>query len=144
MLPGSAKTPQKTRPSSNTVDTALIETATRRRKNIATLMGSLMDEVAKARGSNSCGNSCSSSIHARCKPLLRSPVEEGSFLGDASVVMGDISTHGGSNIDSNSADTPLSYSLLNYNQNLERYFQSQPKMIPSDGTLFSFLFWENI
>ena len=97
-------------------------------------MGSLIDEVAKARGSNSCGNSCSSSTYARCKPLLHSPAEEGSLLGDASVVMGDISTHGGSALDSNSADTPLSYSLLNYNQNLERYFQSQPKMMPSDGT----------
>jgi period circadian protein len=115
------------------VDTALLETATRRRKNLATLMGSLIDEVAKARGSNSCGNSCSSSTYARCKPQLHSPAEEGSLLGDASVVMGDISTHGGSAFDSNSADTPLSYSLLNYNQNLERYFQSQPKMMPSDG-----------
>jgi len=64
---------------------------------------------------------------------MHSPVEAGSLLGDASVVMGDISTHGGSIIDSNSADTPLSYSMLNYNQNLERYFQSQPKMMSSDG-----------
>ena len=131
---GSPKPAQQARTSHNRVDTALLETATRRRKNLATLMGSLIDEVAKARGSNSCGNSCSSSTYARCKPLLHSPAEEGSLLGDASVVMGDISTHGGSALDSNSADTPLSYSLLNYNQNLERYFQSQPKMMPSDGT----------
>lgn len=130
---GSAKPTHQTRTSNNRVDTALLETATRRRKNLATLMGSLIDEVAKARGSNSCGNSCSSSTYARCKPQLHSPAEEGSLLGDASVVMGDISTHGGSAFDSNSADTPLSYSLLNYNQNLERYFQSQPKMMPSDG-----------
>lgn len=96
-------------------------------------MGSLIDEVARVRGSNSGGNSSSSS-YTRGKPLVvQSPVE-GSFLGDASVVMGDISTHGGSGADSNSADSPLSYSLLNYNQNLERYFQSQPKMMPSDGT----------
>ncbi|KAK4020172.1 period circadian protein [Daphnia magna] len=134
ILTGSAKPPQSTRTSNNRVDTALLETATRRRKNLATLMGSLIDEVAKARGSNSCGNSCSSSTYARCKAQLHSPAEEGSLLGDASVVMGDISTHGGSAFDSNSADTPLSYSLLNYNQNLERYFQSQPKMMPSDGS----------
>ena len=61
-----------------------------------------------------------------------SPVE-GSLLGDASVVMGAISTHGGSAADTSSGDTPISYSLLNYNQNLERYFQSQPKMTPSDS-----------
>ncbi|XP_046445918.1 period circadian protein-like isoform X1 [Daphnia pulex] len=134
ILTGSAKPPHQARTSHNRVDTALLETATRRRKNLATLMGSLIDEVAKARGSNSCGNSCSSSTYARCKPQLHSPAEEGSLLGDASVVMGDISTHGGSAFDSNSADTPLSYSLLNYNQNLERYFQSQPKMMPSDGS----------
>lgn len=97
-------------------------------------MGSLIDEVAKAMGPNSCGNSCSSSGgYAGCRPQYHSPAEEGSLLGDTSVVMGDISTHGGSGVDSSSADTPLSYSLLNYNQNLERYFQSQPKMMPSDG-----------
>jgi len=118
------------------VDAALLETATRRRKNLATLMGSLIEEVAKVRGSHSGANSCSSGSYPRCKPLLIHSPAEGSLLGDLSVVMGDISTHGGSGLDSNSADTPLSYSLLNYNQNLERYFQSQPKMIPSDGIYF--------
>ena len=99
-------------------------------------MGSLMDERSRAMGSNSEANSSQSSYTPGKPLLLHSPVE-GSFLGDASVVMGDISTHGGSGMDSNSGDTPLSYSLLNYNQNLERYFQSQPKMVSSDGTRLS-------
>lgn len=130
---GSPKPPQQQRTTTRT-ESALQDTSTRRRKNLATLMGSLMDEVAKARGTNSCGNSCSSSGgYARCKNQYHSPAEEGSLLGDTSVVMGDISTHGGSGMESSSGDTPLSYSLLNYNQNLERYFQSQPKMMPSDG-----------
>ena len=104
-------------------ESVLFETKKHRRKSLATLMGSLIDEVAKVKGSNSCGS---------CVSKPPSPVE-GSLLGDASVVMGDISTHGESVAETSSGDTPISYSMLNYNQNLERYFQSQPKMMPSDG-----------
>ena len=41
-------------------DHALLETKTRRRKDLATLMGSLIDEVVKVRGSNSYDSCCSS------------------------------------------------------------------------------------
>lgn len=111
-----AQTSSKAQQTSS-VEKEFVEVASRRRKNMGFLMGTLIDKVVKSDSDSSCGK-------------VHSPVG-GSLLGDLSVVTGDMVSLAGSRCDSPSTRTPLSYSQLNYNQNLDRYFQSQPKMIPS-------------
>ena len=99
-------------------------------------MGTLIDEVSRSKDGRSCQDSsdqsCSGRAAARAGDSGSSVPAEGSLLGDASVVTGAISTHEPASLD-DSADTPPSYAQLNYKQNLERYFDSQPKLVSSES-----------
>lgn len=49
-------------------------------------------------------------------------------------MLGEISPHHDYEDSKSSSETPPSYNQLNYNENLERFFQSKPKTTASDGS----------
>lgn len=51
-------------------------------------------------------------------------------------MLGEISPHDGYYYDSkSSSETPPSYNQLNYNENIQRFFQSKPKTTVSDESV---------
>ena len=80
------------------------QNSTRRRQELATYMGSLLEEIAKGETAQS---------------------ESTSVLGTLGTAKGNISPHH----DLLSSDSPPSYNQLNYNDNLARFFNSQPKTL---------------
>ncbi|XP_065578829.1 period circadian protein-like isoform X2 [Artemia franciscana] len=113
MLGGAASSPKRPEPGPAVTSDHL--SYRHKRRELAILMGSLLDEVTR--------------VQMAASPRSNSP---GSPLCDLSAVIGDISPHRGASPES--SDTPMSYGQLNYNENIERYFQSQQKLLPSDSS----------
>ncbi|GLH14252.1 Period circadian protein [Gryllus bimaculatus] len=90
------------------------QVASKRCKDLATFMEILMDEVTK--------------------PELKVdlPSEEQSFSERDSVMLGEISPHHDYYDSKSSSETPPSYNQLNYNENIQRFFESKPKTTLSD------------
>nr|ADO24377.1 period [Laupala paranigra] len=88
--------------------------ASQRCKDLATFMENLMEEVAK--------------------PELKVdlPTEEQSFSERDSVMLGEISPHHDYYDSKSSSGTPPTYNQLNYNENIQRFFESKPKTTVSD------------
>lgn len=88
---------------------------TKRCKDLAAFMENLMDELTKP-------------------PNLKVdvPTEEQSFSERDSVMLGEISPHHEYYDSKSSSETPPSYNQLNYNENLQRFFESKPKTTVSD------------
>ncbi|XP_067005842.2 period circadian protein isoform X2 [Anabrus simplex] len=94
----------------------------KRCKDLASFMETLMDEMNK--------------------PDLKVdlPTEEQTFSERDSAMLGEISPHHEfyDNYDSKSStETPPSYNVLNYNENIQRFFESKPKTTLSDGSMES-------
>lgn len=49
-------------------------------------------------------------------------------------MLGEISPHHDYYDSKSSSETPPSYNQLNYNENIQRFFQSKPKTTVSDGS----------
>jgi len=79
------------------------------KKELSTFMGSLLEEVAAAE--------------------LKKQKQESIPCPAAAVVIGNISPH-----QSDSSETPPSYTQLTYNENLTRFFCSEPKTMPGRFT----------
>nr|BAL72156.1 PERIOD, isoform 2 [Apteronemobius asahinai] len=88
--------------------------ASQRCKDLAIFMESLMEEVSK--------------------PELKVdlPTEDHSFSERDSVMLGEISPHHDYYDSKSSSETPPSYNQLNYNENIQRFFESKPKTTLSD------------
>nr|CAD7404294.1 unnamed protein product [Timema poppensis] len=84
----------------------------KRCKDMATFMESLMGEVSK----------------------IDLKVEEQNISEKGSVTLGGISLHNANCDNTTSTDTPPSYNQLNYNDNIQRFFESRPKTTPSVGS----------
>ncbi|KAJ9592038.1 hypothetical protein L9F63_001417, partial [Diploptera punctata] len=86
----------------------------KRCRDLATFMESLMDDITK--------------------PDLKVelPQEEHSFSEHDSVMLGEISPHHEYYDSKSSTETPPSYNQLNYNDNIQRFFESKPKTTLSD------------
>nr|CAD7433607.1 unnamed protein product [Timema monikensis] len=81
-------------------------------KDMATFMESLMGAVSK----------------------IDLKVEEQSISEKGSVTLGGISLHNANGDNTTSRDTPPSYNQLNYNDNIQRFFESRPKTTPTVGS----------
>ncbi|XP_014285210.1 period circadian protein isoform X2 [Halyomorpha halys] len=88
---------------------------TKRCKDLAAFMENLMDELTKP-------------------PDLKVdvPMEEQSFSERDSVMLGEISPHHEFYDSKSSSETPPSYNQLNYNENIQRFFESKPKTTLSE------------
>lgn len=88
---------------------------TKRCKDLAAFMENLMDELTKP-------------------PDLKVdvPMEEQSFSERDSVMLGEISPHHEFYDSKSSSETPPSYNQLNYNENIQRFFESKPKTTVSE------------
>nr|UHH90579.1 period isoform B [Pyrrhocoris apterus]UHH90580.1 period isoform C [Pyrrhocoris apterus] len=88
---------------------------TKRCNDLAVFMENLMDELTKP-------------------PNLKVDIvtEEQSFSERDSVMLGEISPHHDYYNSKSSSETPPSYNQLNYNENIQRFFQSNPKTTASD------------
>ncbi|CAL8089978.1 unnamed protein product [Orchesella dallaii] len=96
----------------------LRQQSSRRRKDLAALMESLLEGMAKTENSDKSGSQCSGMF---------------SVMERDSVMLGEISPHHDDQSGSNqSSETPPSYNQLNYRENIERFFQSHPKTVRSD------------
>jgi len=89
----------------NRMSSAISNPSTKNKKELSSFMGSLLDEVAKAEN-HKFGRSTKA------------------------LVIGNISPHY-----SDSSETPPSYNQLTYNENLTRFFNSQPKTLSEKETL---------
>ncbi|XP_024080859.1 period circadian protein isoform X2 [Cimex lectularius] len=87
----------------------------KRCKDLAAFMENLMDEITKP-------------------PDLKVdvPIEEQSFSERDSVMLGEISPHHDYYDSKSSSETPPSYNQLNYNENIQRFFESKPKTTLSE------------
>jgi len=85
---------------------AISNPSTKNKKELSSFMGSLLEEVAKAE-SHKLGRSAAKAL-----------------------VIGNISPHY-----SDSSETPPSYNQLTYNENLTRFFNSQPKTLSEKETM---------
>ncbi|XP_073973608.1 period circadian regulator isoform X3 [Rhodnius prolixus] len=87
----------------------------KRCKDLAAFMENLMDEITKP-------------------PDLKVdvPTEEQSFSERDSVTLGEISPHHEYYDSKSSSEAPPSYNQLNYNENIQRFFDSKPKTTVSD------------
>ncbi|XP_044752877.1 period circadian protein [Coccinella septempunctata] len=89
----------------------------KRCKDLANFMESLMTEVKK------------------CNLQLEVPHDSDLTVSERdSVMLGEISPHHDYEDSKSSSETPPSYNQLNYNENIERFFQSKPKTTASDGS----------
>ncbi|KAK9869818.1 hypothetical protein WA026_003547 [Henosepilachna vigintioctopunctata] len=89
----------------------------KRCKDLANFMESLMDEVKK------------------CTLHLQLPQDSEPTISERdSVMLGEISPHHDYDDSKSSSETPPSYNQLNYNENIERFFQSKPKTTISDNS----------
>nr|CAH7756108.1 unnamed protein product [Callosobruchus chinensis] len=87
----------------------------KRCKDLANFMETLIDEV---------------SLHQlELPPRIHPTVSERDF-----VMLGEISPHHDYYDSKSSSETPPSYNQLNYNENLQRFFESKPKTTVSDGS----------
>ncbi|XP_069696493.1 period circadian protein isoform X2 [Periplaneta americana] len=86
----------------------------KRCRDLATFMESLMDDITKP------------------DLKLELPQEEHSFSEHDSVMLGEISPHHDYYDSKSSTETPPSYNQLNYNDNIQRFFESKPKTTLSD------------
>nr|CAI5835424.1 unnamed protein product [Callosobruchus analis] len=87
----------------------------KRCKDLANIMETLIDEV---------------SLHQlELPPRINPTVSERDF-----VMLGEISPHHDYYDSKSSSETPPSYNQLNYNENLQRFFESKPKTTASDGS----------
>ncbi|XP_045470331.1 period circadian protein [Harmonia axyridis] len=89
----------------------------KRCKDLANFMESLMTEVKK------------------CGLQLEVPNDSDLTVSERdSVMLGEISPHHEYEDSKSSSETPPSYNQLNYNENIERFFQSKPKTTASGGS----------
>lgn len=84
-------------------------------KDLAMFMETLMDEIAKPQDIK-----------------LDVPTDDHSFSERDSVMLGEISPHHDYCDSKSSSETPPSYNQLNYNENIQRFFESKPKTTLSD------------
>nr|UQF78880.1 period [Gampsocleis gratiosa] len=102
--------------------TAAKKQVSKRCKDLASFMETLMDEMNKP------------------ELKLDLPAEDQTFSERDSAMLGEISPHHDfyDNYDSKSStETPPSYNVLNYNENIQRFFESKPKTTLSDGSVES-------
>ncbi len=102
----------------------LVKSSLRRRKQLASFMGSLLEEMTKAENTKTRESRSSS------PSIVLGTKQEASFAGGDTLQVaidsaGNISPHH----DEMSNETPPSYNQLNYNDNLSRFFNSQPKTL---------------
>ncbi|KAL3282597.1 hypothetical protein HHI36_005772 [Cryptolaemus montrouzieri] len=89
----------------------------KRCKDLANFMESLMNGVKK------------------CNMRLEVPLDSDPTVSERdSVMLGEISPHHDYYDSKSSSGTPPSYNQLNYNENIQRFFQSKPKTAVSDGS----------
>ncbi|XP_068903032.1 period circadian protein isoform X3 [Tenebrio molitor] len=93
----------------------------RRCKDLANFMEYLMDEVNKSNLQLDLPQDSDPTISVSLRRMERD-----------SVMLGEISPHHDYYDSKSSSETPPSYNQLNYNENIERFFQSKPKTTVSD------------
>ncbi|XP_019867185.1 period circadian protein isoform X2 [Aethina tumida] len=93
----------------------------KRCKDLANFMESLMDEVNKSNLQLDLPQDPDPTISVSVKKRERD-----------SVMLGEISPHHEYYDSKSSSETPPSYNQLNYNENIQRFFQSKPKTTVSD------------
>ncbi|KAG5886102.1 hypothetical protein JTB14_031702 [Gonioctena quinquepunctata] len=99
-----------------TTEVAKLEVS-KRCKDLANFMESLMDEVKK------------SNLELDLPQEIDPTISE-----RGSVMLGEISPHHDYYDSKSSSETPPSYNQLNYNENIQRFFHSKPKTTGSDGS----------
>ncbi|XP_026278051.1 period circadian protein isoform X3 [Frankliniella occidentalis] len=98
----------------STTDNSKKRNLSRHCKVLASFMDSMMEENKKS------------------DLRLEVPPEEQSFSERDSVMLGEISPHHEYYDSKSSSETPPSYNQLNYNDNIQRFFESKPKTTRSD------------
>ncbi|XP_046983336.1 period circadian protein [Schistocerca americana] len=94
----------------------------KRCKDLASFMESLIGEIGKP--------------ELRVDPAAAAAANRigANFSERSSVTLGEISPHRNYYDSKSSSETPPSYNQLNYNDNIQRFFESKPKTIPSDDS----------